>query len=201
MSTVLSVGKPVVYASSTVVHWSRNPPYVESRREDERRLAESGLPHIILRPSAPYGPKLLVHQPKHTESFHTLVDLIRRFPVVPLIGDGLYRRQPLHVDDFSQVILECLSKDFPNQGFDVGGAQSYTFAEIIQMLAKGMGRRRRLVSLPAPVLLQLARWLPNLEPSMLEVIDEDETADPAQIGDYLGWIPRDFSVGMYDLLS
>jgi len=53
MDAVLGLGKPVIYASSTVVHWDQDSPYAQSRREDEQRLKESGLPCAIVRPSAP----------------------------------------------------------------------------------------------------------------------------------------------------
>ena len=58
MSSILSMKKAIVYASSTVVHWQSEAPYVQSRRLDEERLVDSGLDYVILRPSAPYGPRL-----------------------------------------------------------------------------------------------------------------------------------------------
>jgi len=202
MTQVLSVGKPIVYASSTVVHWSVDVPYVRSRRADEERLMESGLDYVILRPSAPYGPKLSVHCPKHKESFHTLVDTLRRFPVVPMVGNGQYRRQPVHVDDLSQVILDCIDRErLPNRAFDVGGEKAYPFSEIISLLNNELKLNRRIVSLPKKWMVLVAKWIPNLEPSLIDSIDQDEVANIDELLAYLGWSPRDFSKGMKDLLS
>jgi nucleoside-diphosphate-sugar epimerase len=202
MDTVLAVQKPVVYASSTVVHWESTAPYVRSRREDEQRLSESGIPYTIIRPSAPYGPKLRVHSPKHKESFHTLIDVIRKFPFVPVIGNGQYRRQPVHVDDLSKAIIGLLEvKTLANDGFDIGGAKAYTFVEIIDVIQKQLNLNKKCVFIPKKAMAFGAKFVNNLEPSLINAIDEDEVANPRKISNYLGWEPRDFSLGVKDLLS
>jgi len=202
MSSILSMKKAMVYASSTVVHWQSDAPYVQSRRQDEERLMNSGLDYVILRPSAPYGPRLRNHCPRHKESFHTLTDLIQRSPVVPVVGSGEYRRQPVHVDDFSQAILDCLAKpSLPNRGFDIGGKNAHSFRQIINLLQIELGVKRQVLSIPKSLMAYAAKWMPNLEPSLIRAIDEDELADPSDLADYLGWTPRDFSIGVKDVLS
>ncbi|HND34467.1 MAG TPA: NAD(P)-dependent oxidoreductase, partial [Myxococcota bacterium] len=88
MDNILSWGKPVIYGSSTVVHWPRQNAYARSRIEDEERLRKSGLPYLIVRPCAPYGPWHPEHSPTHRESMQTLAAMVTHLPVVPLIGSG-----------------------------------------------------------------------------------------------------------------
>jgi nucleoside-diphosphate-sugar epimerase len=200
MEGVLALGKPVIYASSTVVHWDSASPYARSRREDEQQLAESGLPFAVLRPSAPYGRRMSSHRPRHRESFQTLVDVIRRSPLVPIIGSGRYRRQPIHVDDFSDAILALLNCGLSGQCLDAGGGTAHSFNEIVDLLAGAMNLKRRRVSLPKPLFVQLSRLRPDFDPSLIAAIDEDELADPTALTAATGVAPRGFSQGLRSLL-
>ena len=200
MDAVLGLDCPVVYASSTVVHWNQDTPYAQIRREDERRLAESGLPWVAVRPSAPYGRRLVNHTPGHQESFHTLVDLVRRFPVVPVIGDGQYRRQPIHVDDFSDAILALLRKPLPNCAFDAGGEQALTFDSIVDLIAGACGRRVRKLHLPKNMFVQMSRFHGDFDPDLMAAVDEDELADGTQLSESTGVRLRPFSQGVQCLI-
>jgi len=200
MDAVLGFGKPIVYASSTVVHWSSPSPYRESRREDEARLADSGLPYATVRPSAPYGPRLVNHSPGHKESFHTLAEWVRRSRLVPVIGDGEYRRQPLHVDDFSDSMLALLERGLPNQGFDAGGEQAMTMNEIVACIAGAMNRRVRPMHLPKALFVQIARVAPDFDPDLIAAVDEDEVADKQLLEEATGVRFRPFSEGVKCLL-
>ena len=195
MAAVLSLGVPVVYASSTVVHWDDETPYGRCKREDEEALRDSGLPYAIFRPSAPYGPRLANHQPRHKESFHTLADLVRRLPVVPVIGDGQYRRQPVHVDDFSAALLAPLSQGFHDGAYDVGGAEAIPFDEVIDTLARVMGKRVRKLHLPKALFVQFAKRSRDFDPALIAAIDSDEVADPAELTAAYGVRPRSFAEG------
>ena len=202
MDSVLALGLPTVYASSTVVHWQQDTPYARARREDEARLQAAGIPWAVVRPSAPYARRLANHAPGHRESFHLLADLVRRLPVVPVIGSGRYRRQPIHIDDLSAAILALLRRGLAGQALDAGGAEALTFNEIIDLLADSMGRRRPLkLPLPKPLYIQAARLSPDFDPDLVSAIDEDELADPAELIRATGVRPRPFSEGVRDLLA
>jgi NADH dehydrogenase len=200
MDAVLSWGRPTVYASSTVVHWSRTTPYGESRKEDEHRLAESGLPWAVVRPSAPYGRALVNHHPRHKESFHTLAEWVRTSPFVPVIGDGQYRRQPIHVDDFSDAILRLLAGPLPHRAFDAGGLHALRFNEIIDVLAAAMNTRVRKVHLPQSMFVQIARFHQEFDADLIRAVDEDEVADSSELMKETGIRCRPFSEGVRCLI-
>jgi len=202
MDAVLSLGRPVLYASSTVVHWDRETPYAASRREDEQRLADSGLPWAVLRPSAPYARLLANHRPGHRESFHTLAALARSAPVVPIIGDGRYRRQPLHIDDFTDAALALLRRGLPRRAFDAGGGAALTFNEIVDLLGRAAGRRWvPKLHLPKPLFVQLARLSRDFDPDLIAAVDEDEIADPSALATLTGVSFRSFADGVRDLVA
>ena len=200
MDAVLSWQKPVVYASSTVVHWEQSTPYGESRKEDEARLKDSGLPWVTVRPSAPYGRRLLNHQPKHKESFHTLTDWVRHSPFVPVIGSGRYRRQPIHVDDLSDCMLHFLANELPCRAFDAGGAEALTFDEIIDVIACSLNKKVKKVHLPQALFVQLARFHQEFDVDLIRAVDEDEVADSQDLNQATGIQCRSFPEGVRCLI-
>ena len=200
LDSILALEKPIVYASSTVVHWEHESPYGQSRRDDEARIQQSGLPYAIIRPSAPYGPRLSTHAPKHRESFHTLVSLVRNSPVVPIIGNGKYRRQPLHLGDFSSWILALLEKPLPNRAYEAGGADALSMNDIVDTIARACNRSPRKLHLPKPLFVQFAKFSPDFDPSLIAAADEDELADPTDLIETTGHEPRTFARGVADLL-
>lgn len=200
MDGVLALGVPVLYGSSTVVHWSQETPYGQVRREDESRLRASGQPYAIIRPCAPYGPRLATHRPRHKESFQRLVDVVRASPVVPVIGDGQYRRQPIHTEDLNQAMLALLDAGLKGQELDAGGGDALPFDQIIQVIAGAAGRAPRLLHLPKSLVLKVAHLIPGFEPTLLGAVDTDEVADPAPLKAATGVAPRAFADGVRDLL-
>ena len=198
---LLQLNTPILYASSTAVHWNRDTPYVLSRREEEQRLREAQIPYAIIRPSAPYGAKLIAHRPKHTESFHTLVDVVRRAPMIPMIGNGQYKRQPVHVQDFAHVVLALIDMGLDGPEFDVGGATPITMRDIIRCIANKVGRQPRLIPIHKKICAFAARWHKDFEPSLIAAIDQDEIIDNGPVMQETGVVLRSFEQGVSDLLG
>ena len=198
LDTVLQLGKPIVYASSTAVHWKQDIPYVKIRREDEQRIMESGLPYVILRPCAPYGPKLTNFKPKHKESFQTLVDVIRYAPVVPVIGNGQYLRQPIHAKDFAELIWYCIHNNDSNIVLDAAGATAHTFDDIIHRIQSKLHRYRPLVHIPKTAAVLASHLFGNLESSLVGAMDNSEVFDVSEIQKRIPL--QGFDEGCWDLL-
>ena len=198
LDTVLQLGKPLVYASSTAVHWKQDIPYVQIRREDERRIIDSGIPYAILRPCAPYGPEIKGYNPKHKESFQTLVDAIRHAPIIPVIGNGQYKRQPIHALDFAELIWNCILNNETSITFDAAGASAHSFDQIIRLLQAGIHRHRPILHIPKQMAMIASHFVSNLEPSLVGAMDNSEIFD---VTDIAARIPlRRFDEGCWDLL-
>jgi nucleoside-diphosphate-sugar epimerase len=202
MDAVLGVGAPVLYASSPVARWAMETPYGRQRKEDEARLAASGLPFAVLRPSAPYGPRLATHTPRHAESFHTLGALAMGAPVVPVPGTGRQRRQPIHVADFADAGLALIAAGLRGQAFDAGGAEALSMREIVRAIARAGGRRvgPLVVGVPAAVLGVVGGWTGAFEPSLVRAGVEDELADGAALAAATGVRLRGFTEGAGEVL-
>jgi nucleoside-diphosphate-sugar epimerase len=192
LDAVLGWGVPVVYGSSTVVNWPVQLAYADSRIEDEARLRASRLPWLVVRPCAPYGPRLRGHNPAHIESFHQLGSLVRRLPVVPVIGSGRYRRQPVHVEDFAAAILGLLDAGAWNRPFDAGGPSPLTLRAIIAALGAACGRSPFVVSVPLAAAVRAARHVPGMRPDLVATFATDDVLDPGPLARASGVTPRPF---------
>ena len=163
-------------------------------------LKASGLPFVIIRPCAPYGPPLLFHNPKHTESFASLVSLVRYAPILPMLGGGQAYRQPVHVEDLARLVERCIvDDDLKGKSFDAAGAQAYRFSDIVAILGKMLNKKVRIVSIPKSLLIYGARVLPNFEPGLLAAMDQSERFDVTELQELVHL--RSFEQGACDLLT
>ncbi len=129
-----------------------------------------------------------------------MVDLIRRFPVVPVIGDGSYRRQPVHLEDFSNAILALLRAPLPRRAYEAGGGEALTFDEIIDTIAEAMNRCVRKLHVPKGAFVQMARLSRDFDPWLIRAVDEDELADPTELAEVTGVKFRGFAEGVRCLI-
>lgn len=192
MDVVLGWSLPVVYGSSTVVNWPVVLAYADARIEDEARVRAASVPWLVLRPCAPYGPRLTRHAPAHRESFHQLAGWVDRWPMIPVVGDGRYRRQPVHVDDFNGAILGLIARDHWNSSLDAGGPEPLSMREIVRSLAGVRGRRPCVVPVPLRAAVQASRVLPGMRPDLVATFATDDVVDPQPLRVASGVEPRPF---------
>ncbi len=200
LDAILSWRIPVVYLSSTVVHWPVQNAYARSRLEDEARVRAGKAPWIIVRPCAPYGPIHGEHRPAHRESFHTLTGLIYHLPVVPVIGSGKQRRQPVHVHDFANAILNLVQKERWNNAFDSGGPEAMSLTEVIHLIAASANRKVRVLPVPVSVAERMARFVPGFHPDVIRTFDTDDVVDHRPLALASGVEPRHFRDGADSLI-
>ena len=118
--------------------------------EDAARAAMPGT--TILRPSIVFGPE--------DDFFNRFAAMARLSPVLPLIGGGKTRFQPVFVGDVAAAVCACLA-DPSTVGklYELGGPDIYSFKELMQFMLHVICRRRLLLPLPFGVASLLGRFL------------------------------------------
>lgn len=198
---LMALDLPLVYASSTVVHWPNSSQYARDRLWDENRLQQHSKSFDIIRPCAPFGPRLVGHTPKHKESFHTLVDIIARLPLVPVIGGGDYLRQPIYIDDFNHAIQRLLERGLTSSAYDAGGAEVLSFNAIIDAIAQSMGVCRGRLPIPKALFVAMASRSADFDPELIQTIDTDDLANPRALEAATGLQMRGFHDAVGALIS
>ena len=107
--------------------------YHKTKFRAEELVRASGLEWTIMRPSLIYGPK---------DTFiNMLADQLRTVPVMPVIGDGLYRLQPIHADDVARCFALALEQpETIGQSYELCGNDRLSYLELLDTVAAAMGK-------------------------------------------------------------
>ena len=115
--------------------------YVASKGLGEAATLEVFPQATILRPSVVFGPE--------DDFFNRFGALARILPVIPLVGGGQTRLQPVYVGDVAQAVATVLAGDArPGTVYELGGPQVMTLREAADLVMATVQRRRLLVGLP-----------------------------------------------------
>ena len=116
-------------------------PYYKAKWEMERAVQESGLEHVVFRPSFVFG--------RDGGVLPTFIRLARYAPVTPIIGPGTQRLQPIWIEDLAEYYaLAVTEQPAPNRIFELGGPDAVSWNEFWQRLKRVLGKRRPSVHVP-----------------------------------------------------
>ncbi len=175
-----------------------DPYHVTNFRADEV-VQKSGIPYTIFRPSVIYGPE--------DQSLNLFARQIKTLRVVPVIGNGLYRMQPVPVATVAKAF--ALALELPHtedRVYEVGGPEPLTFNAIIDTLALVLGRRVLKVHVMVWSLRLLAGmfgrfpWFP-LTTGQIRMLLEGSTCDPTAFYQDFGLEAVSFREGLQRYLG
>jgi NADH dehydrogenase len=155
-------------------------PYIRARGRGEVVVRQAFPGATIVRPGAMFGPGDAL--------FGTIAELARLLPVVPLIGGGRTRLQPVSVEDVAEAIARIL-RDPVTAGrtYEIAGPGVYMLRELVGITLRLVGRRRLLVPIPfavAELQARLFEFLPSppLTSSQVDLLKTDNVASGALPG-------------------
>jgi len=147
-----STCRRVIVLSTQHVHLPRPGVYGRTKRIADALFVGSDLATTILRPSLVYGPG-------SRGVFTKLAGLVRRLPIIPVVGPGRWHLRPLYLDDLTSLIVETLARpETAGRTYDVGGPDRVTYDGFLLAICGALGRRCRRVHLPISASFVLA-WL------------------------------------------
>jgi uncharacterized protein YbjT (DUF2867 family) len=131
--------------------------YARSKAAGEALLREHFPAATVLRPSIVFGPE--------DNFFNRFAAMARLSPVLPLIGGGTTKFQPVYVGDVADAAAEALVNEIAaGETYETAGPRVYSFRELLEILLAMIDRRRYLVSIPysvANLQAALLQWLPR----------------------------------------
>lgn len=125
----------------------------------------------IVRPSIVFGPE--------DGFFNRFAALARLSPVLPLIGGGTMRLQPVYVKDLAEGIARILERDGAGgKVYEFGGPEVLTFRELMELVLREIGRRALLLPMPAwmaKAMASVTQFIPNppLTPDQVRLLAID----------------------------
>lgn len=155
-------------------------PYHQTKWKAEQAVIQSGIPHVIFRPSIIFGPR---------DGFVTqMVDMIEKVPVLPIVGTGDYPIQPIFIDNVCQAFAGALTNEkATNKIFELGGPEALAYETVMDTIASSIGARRKKVHLPVPLMhvnaalmetfLPLVGVTPPVTRAQLQMLQEGSSCD------------------------
>ena len=187
-----------LYLSGAGAGQGRPQPWFRAKDMAEAAIRETGMEHVLLRPSWIYG--------RGDRSMSRFVTFCRYFPVVPVIGDGRTPVHPIYVKDVARCVVEAVGRaDATDKALELGGPDRMTMDEIIRTVQRVLGRRRPLLHHPARLMKLLVRPMallpePLLSPTAIDFILQEVDLDPKPAMDYFGFPFRRLEDGLGDYL-
>ncbi len=171
--------------------------YHQTKWAAEEAVRSSPLAWTIFRPSIVYGPG---------DGFvSVLARMVRRLPVVPVLGRGTEALQPVPVEDVAEGFARAVT--LPSTGkqtLAVAGPDRVTVPALLDLIAETLGRpRRRKLHLPMPLVRTLAALRPPGFPitsDQLLMLEEDNTGDAAAFHSTFALTPTPLRAGLARML-
>lgn len=174
--------------------------YGVSKEKGEELVKDSGIHFTILRPGPIYGPD-------DNKNIMELFDLVSTKRLIPVIGDGNYLRQPIHVDDACASIISVINSPKSIGKIYYLGGPSITYNEILAAMVDASGNRPTVVHLPpglAKVFVMAINKFglgPNVTRDQLQTIDHDKIGDVHQFQQDFGIQARPFKEGLHQVVT
>jgi uncharacterized protein YbjT (DUF2867 family) len=173
--------------------------YHISKFRAEELVRASGLDWTILRPAMIFGPK---------DAFiNMLADQLRLAPVMPIIGSGRYRLQPIHADDVARCFALSLEKqETVVQTYELCGNDRLSYNELVDAIAAALGKSAPfkphaplgLMKLIIPVMQHLPPFPITMD--QLQMLLEENICD-GRWKQTFGFEPVDFKRGIAAYLN
>ncbi len=173
-----AVGARMIHVSSLGADANSPSRYARSKAAGEAAVLSATPAATIMRPSVVFGP-----EDRFTNRFAALA---RMSPMLPLIGGGATKLQPVYVGDVATAIADAVDgKTRAGAVYELGGPEVLTMREIMEIILATIDRQRMLVSLPfglarfQALFLQFAPGPFKLTPDQVELLRSDDVVSDA----------------------
>ncbi len=132
-----------------IIHFSITNPSLDSPLEYfcgkailEKALIDTGISYAILRPAVIFGREDIL--------INNIAWMLRKLPVFGIFGDGKYRLQPIYVEDIAELaVKQGMTEE--NCVINAIGPETFTYCELVETIARIIGKRRMIISIPPAV--------------------------------------------------
>jgi NADH dehydrogenase len=159
-----AVGARMIHVSAIGADPGSPALYARTKAAGEQAVWAACPAATIFRPSIMFGPE--------DEFFNRFAAIARLSPVLPLIGGGHTRFQPVFVGDVAAALAKAADGE-ARQGvtYEFGGPDVRTFKELLEFILATTERRRPLVSIPFAI-AEFEAWFLQFMPKPLLTPDQ-----------------------------
>jgi uncharacterized protein YbjT (DUF2867 family) len=139
-----AVGAGLTHVSAIGADLNSEAAYGRTKAEGEQAVRETVPDAVILRPSIVFGPE--------DAFFNRFANMARFSPVLPLIGGGETKFQPVFVGDVAEAVARSADGAVEaGRIYELGGPRVASFRECMEEMLAIIDRKRLLVTVPWPI--------------------------------------------------
>ena len=174
-------GARLVHMSSLGASEQSTSAYARSKAAGESAVLAAMPGATIFRPSVVFGPE--------DDLFNKFAALARMLPVLPLIGGGHTKFQPVFAGDVAAAFAAAVAGETrPGTIYELGGPETFTMREIMAYVLATIERRRLLLPIPfwlAKVEAAILQFMPKpvLTPDQVELLRSDSIVSDTAAGE------------------
>ena len=138
--------KRFIYISTQNVLFGKDA-YSETKRHAED-IVKTLKNYVILRPTIIYG--------RDDERYiGKLIKVVKSYLIIPIIGNGKNRLQPIYIDDLIEIIETCINKKIKGI-YLIAGGSVVTYNQLIDLIIKRLRLNRIKIRIPKLMIKPLA---------------------------------------------
>jgi len=153
----------IVHISITNPSTDSTLPYFRGKALIEEAITQSKLSYAIIRPTVIFGPEGIL--------INNIAWLLRRFPIFAIPSSGGYQIQPVFVEDVAEMAVNAGHQD-DNVILDAVGPETFTFNELVRMIASQINSRARIVHIKPKLAYSLAKLIGYAVRDVVITMDE-----------------------------
>jgi uncharacterized protein YbjT (DUF2867 family) len=152
--------RAVAEAARNAANANSDSDYGRTKGRAETAILSIKPDAVIFRPSIVFGPE--------DSFFNKFADMARMSPVLPLVGGGKTKFQPVYVEDVAEAVARAVDgKVAGGKVYELGGPEVLSFRECLEMMLKVTSRKNSFISLPfgvASLIGSIASLVPFVTP-------------------------------------
>ncbi|MEQ1653549.1 MAG: complex I NDUFA9 subunit family protein [Hyphomicrobium sp.] len=149
--------KRLIHVSAIGADVKGKSNYARTKAAGEQAVLQEFPGAVIVRPSIVFGPE--------DQFFNRFAGMARISPMLPLIGSGLTKFQPVYVGDLAAALANVADgQGIDGNVYEIGGPEKLSFRQLLDRTLAYTGRSRAYMPMPfwLATLQALATWpLPN----------------------------------------
>ncbi|MHA7969443.1 complex I NDUFA9 subunit family protein [Rhizobium sp. CAU 1783] len=157
-----SVGAKLTHISAIGADANSESLYAASKGRAEAAVQAIVPDAVILRPSIIFGPE--------DGFFNKFAAMAKMLPVLPLVGGGKTKFQPVHVEDVAEAVARSVDgKLAGGKTYELGGRDVLSFRECMETMLAVVDRKRLFLPLPfgiASLIGSLSSLIPFVKPAL-----------------------------------
>jgi len=178
----------LIYMSNLGANDNQSFPLLYSKWLGEQEVIKSGIDFTILQPSVMFG---------RGDGFVCLLaDIIKKLPVVPVIGSGKVKFQLISVEDVASCIAASLqNKKTINRIISLGGPDHLAYEEIINLIIQALKVKRIKVHVPVALMRSMVWAMEKIlrhtpvTSTQLSMLERDNTTEVDVVERVFGFKP------------